>query len=104
MQDHFLRLKSNLELDSTFAASVSTRHTAIRTYLQNNHPAFKDSKLIGSLQRQTRIDPGQGHKFDIDILVILGEFNQWVPEASPGGITAQSAINSLHSTIAGSDR
>ena len=59
MNDHFLKLTSNLELDSTLAESISTRHNAIRTYLQNNHPSFKDSKLIGSVARKTRINPGR---------------------------------------------
>jgi len=96
MNEHFLKLKSNLELDPTLAESISTRHTAVRTYLQNNHPSFKDSKLIGSVARKTRISPGSGKKFDIDILVIAGEFGSWV---SSGGITPQMALDQLHTTV-----
>jgi SMODS domain-containing protein len=101
MHDHFLRLKSNLEIDPTLAASIATRHNAIRTYLKNHLPEMKDSKLIGSLQRQTRICPGAGKTLDIDILVILGEFNRW---ASFGGVTPQAAINTLHAAVNQSDR
>lgn len=101
MHEYFLKLKSNLELDPTLADSVSTRHTAIRLYLQNNHPTFKDSKLIGSIGRQTRIHPGSEKKFDIDILVIVGTATGWVPS---GGITPQAALDKLHVTINASAR
>lgn len=96
MNEHFLKLKSNLELDPALAESISTRHTAIRTYLQNNHPDFRDSKLIGSVGRKTRIHPGSGKKFDIDILVIVGNGYGWVPS---GGVTPQAALDQLHTTI-----
>jgi Second Messenger Oligonucleotide or Dinucleotide Synthetase domain len=96
MQEYFQKLKSNLELDPTLAEKIATRHTAIRTYLKNNHPSFKDSKLIGSLQRQTRINPGATHKLDIDIIVIVGEFHNWV---TSGGITVHDAIHALHATV-----
>ena len=96
MTEHFLKLKSNLELDPTLAASISTRHNAVRTYLQNNHTSFKDSKLIGSVGRKTRTNPGSGKKFDIDILVISGENNGWVMS---GGITPDVFLNQLYSTI-----
>jgi hypothetical protein len=101
MQSHFLKLKSNLELEPTFAGNVSSRHLAVREYLKNNHPEFKDAKLIGSLQRKTRIHPGAAHKIDIDIIVIMGEFHNWV---SAGGITPQAALDSLHSTVDSSAR
>jgi Second Messenger Oligonucleotide or Dinucleotide Synthetase domain len=96
MQKYFLKLKSNLELDPTLAEKITTRHSAVRTYLKNNHPGFKDSQLIGSLQRQTRINPGATHRLDIDIMVIVGEFHNWV---TSGGITAHDAIRALHSTV-----
>jgi hypothetical protein len=95
MQDHFLKLKSNLELDPTLAEKIATRHSAVRTYLKNNHLGFKDSQLIGSFQRQTKINPGATHKLDIDILVIVGEFHTWV---TSGGITAHDAIRALYAT------
>ncbi len=101
MHEHFQKLKSNLDLDPTLAISVSTRHNAIRTYLQNNHPSFKDSKLIGSVARKTRIKPGSGKKFDIDILVVQGEFYNWV---SVGGINPQQALDQLHTTVDTSSR
>ena len=96
MYDHFIKLKNNLELDPTLAESVSTRHTAIRAYLQNNHPSFKDAKLIGSVARKTRIHPGSGKKFDIDILVIVGDNYGWV---TSGGITPQSVLDQLHTVV-----
>jgi len=101
MQEYFAKFKSNLEFDSTLAESISSRHNAIRAYLENNHPDFKDSKLIGSFKRSTRIHPGTGHKFDIDILVIMGEFYRWV---NTGGISAEAAMHSLHNTIQKSPR
>lgn len=101
MYDHFEKLKSNLELDPAFADSISTRHNAIRAYLQNNLPLFKDSKLIGSLQRKTRIHPGPNKKFDIDIMVVMGEFHGWV---GTGGVSPQRALNALHATVTDSTR
>lgn len=101
MQNHFLRLKNNLELDPTLATSVSTRHNAARTYLQNNHPTFKDSKLIGSFQRQTKIHPGSEHKLDIDVLVVVGEFYNWV---TIGGVSPQQALDEMHTTLTASER
>lgn len=99
MHKHFLKLKTNLELAETFAESIQTRHNAIRTYLENNHPQFKDSKLIGSLQRKTRIHPGKGGKFDIDIIVVIGECYGWIPN----GLSPQKVLNDLHQTVLQSD-
>lgn len=101
MHDHFLRLKTNLELAPTLASSIATRHNALRTYLKNNLPEMEDSKLIGSLQRRTKISPGEGKKLDIDILVIMGAFYNWLPS---GGVTPQAAINTLHAAVDQSDR
>lgn len=101
MHDHFLKLKSNLELDPTFDESISTRHNSVREYLKNNNSSVRDSKLIGSLQRKTRINPGSDGDFDVDILVILGEFHNWV---SDGGITPEMAMEQVHSTVKGSNR
>lgn len=100
MREHFLKLKSNLELAETFGKSIETRHNAIRTYLENNYPMFKDSKLIGSLQRNTRIHPGNNGKFDIDIIVVVGECYGWVPV---GGLSPEQALGSLHQTVDNSD-
>lgn len=101
LQDHFKTFKAKLELNPSLAESISTRHSTIREYLKNNHVGFRDSKLIGSLQRKTRIHPGAGHKFDIDILVVLGEFQAWV---SQGGISPNDAMSAVYSTVYGSDR
>ncbi|MBI1805629.1 MAG: hypothetical protein HYR76_01105 [Ignavibacteria bacterium] len=101
MQEYFLKLKSNLELTDTFSDSISTKHTAIREYLKNNLSGFKDAKLIGSLQRQTRIQPGKDGNFDIDILIIMGEFHSWVPF---GGISPQNALAQLNAAVNTSSR
>lgn len=76
MQQYFLKLKSNLEFGPALSETISTRHFAVRTYLENNLPGFKEAKLIGSLQRKTRINPGSEGELDIDILVVMGEFYQ----------------------------
>jgi len=102
VQPYFQKFKNNLELDPTFAEKVSTRHNAVREYLQNNHPGYKDAKLIGSLQRKTRINPGTTGKFDIDMIVVMGEFTHWLPAGQ--GLTPQVAIASLHATVEASAR
>jgi hypothetical protein len=101
MREHFLKLKSNLEFNQALTDQVSTKHNAVRDYVKNNNTKVKDSKLIGSLQRKTRIHPGTNGKIDIDIVVIMGEFYNWV---SSGGVSPQDALTELHSTVADSDR
>ncbi len=101
MHAHFLKLKSNLELGESLDKSISTKHNAIRSYIENNNPSVKDSKLIGSLQRKTRIHPGTDGDIDIDILVVMGEFHRWVAE---GGMAPTTALDNLHSTVENSDR
>lgn len=101
MHNHFEKLRTNLELDPTLEGRVTTKHTAIRDYLKNNHPGFQDSHLIGSLQRKTRIRPDSGIGFDIDILVVLGSFAQWV---ASGGIAATDAMAALTTTVRRSQR
>lgn len=103
MQEYFQKFKSNLELNPALESTIATRHQAIRGYLKNNHPGFKSSNLIGSLQRKTRIHPGTQHDIDVDVLVVLGEFHRWVPGGS-GGVTAQSALSSLQNTVTSSAR
>jgi hypothetical protein len=71
MQLHFVKMKQNLELNPSFDETIQVRHNAIRSSLENNGVAVRDTKLIGSLQRKTRIQPREGDEFDIDILVIL---------------------------------
>lgn len=100
MREHFLKLKSNLELDESFYESIKTRHNALREYVKNNNPKVKDTKLIGSLQRKTRFNPGTDRKFDVDILVIMGEFAAW----SSDGVSPEHALDDLHSTVYESER
>jgi hypothetical protein len=101
MRDYFLKLKSNLELNPELEKTISARHNAVRDYLKNNNPEVKDTKLIGSLQRRTRIHPGKEGKIDIDILVIMGEFDHWT---QVGGITPQLALSKVYNTLSESDR
>ena len=96
MHTHFQKFTQNLELNPSFDAMIQTRHTAVRNQIAPN------AKLIGSLQRKTRIQPRPGESFDIDILVILGQFDSW---ATPGqGVTAPAALNGVYGRIQGSDR
>lgn len=99
----FQKLKSNLEFNDTFDALIQQRHNAVRGVLENNGHAL-ETKLIGSLQRKTRIQPQPNHTFDIDILVILGDFYNWLPIGSPSGISPDGAMQRLHEAINESDR
>jgi hypothetical protein len=101
MRAHFQKLRSNLELNDTFKDVIETRHAAVRNVIENNLLSIRDTKLIGSLQRQTRIQPRPSDVFDIDILVILGEFTHWVPT---GGITPAQALDTVYSSVRESDR
>ncbi len=96
-----MKLKSNLELDDSFAEAIERRYNAVRTYLENNHSDFVRSQLIGSLQRKTRKIPGQTKEFDVDILVVIGTAYNWV---TTGGITPEAAMGALHETMTDSDR
>lgn len=100
LNEAFLKLKTNLELNKSFDEVIQQKHNAVRSVIENNLPNA-DTKLIGSLQRKTRIQPGPGDDFDIDILVNLGEFSGW---ALTGGITPQDAIRSLYYGIGQSER
>lgn len=96
----FSALKSNLELTPTFDQLIQQRHNAVRSVIENNgHPP--NTKLIGSLQRETRIHPRKNDEFDIDVLVILGEFTGWV---SSGGISPYSAMENLRGMVTESER
>jgi hypothetical protein len=96
----FQKLKSNLELNERFDEVIQQKHNAVRSVIENNLPNT-NTELIGSLQRKTRIQPRPEDDFDIDILVILGEFAKWVPT---GGITPQDAIRSVYYGIGQSER
>lgn len=100
ISDAFKKFKSNLELNETFSKIIESRHNAVRSVVENNGSGVK-TQLIGSLQRQTKIQPKEGQIFDIDILVILGNFYSWVPT---GGISPQDAMKKLGDIIKESDR
>lgn len=100
--DAFSTLKSNLELKSHLDQLAQQRHAAVRSAIENSGIGVLDTKLIGSYQRRTRIHPSSDDEFDIDILVVLGEFSSWVP--STEGITTLAALGSIHSVLNSSDR
>jgi len=74
----FSEFKSRLELNDTLQEAVTTHHKAIRDWIESYESNIK-TELIGSLQRKTRIQPRVNDTFDIDILVILGNFYPWRP-------------------------
>lgn len=102
MQIHFQKLRTNLELNDTFKNIVQVRHAAVRSVIGNNLPSITDTKLIGSLQRQTRIQPRPNDEFDIDILVILGDFSNWAYDGR--GISAGQALQTIYGSAQQSDR
>lgn len=104
LNDRFITLKANLEPNATFAGLIQQRHNAVRSLVQNRNPKVVNTKLIGSVRRKTRIQPRPEDKFDIDILVIMGSFDHWLPAGAPGAITPQIALNDLHRTITESER
>ncbi len=101
VNEAFQKLKSNLELNSTFNAAVIQKHGAVRSALRNIDKAM-ETRLIGSLGRRTRIQPRQNDSFDIDILVVFGEFFKWLPVGA--GISPADAIGRLSSIVGRSDR
>lgn len=93
----FEDFKSNLELSSSLQEAVSTHHNAVRHWIQSRGLNIK-TKLIGSLQRKTRIQPRfERDSFDIDILVILGGFKRWT---SSGGISPSDALDKVEALVA----
>lgn len=96
----FTSLRTRLELDSSYDELVQHRHNAIRTFLKNNLP-WCETKLLGSVQRRTRIDPLRGLEgFDIDLLVQLGTFSSF----SPCGVTALQALSQVYDITSGTSR
>jgi len=92
----FNEFKSRLELSETLQEAVSTHHNAIRDWIEDYDSTIK-TKLIGSLQRKTRIQPRPNKdSFDIDILVILGNFNRWV---SSGGISPGDVLDKVEDIV-----
>ncbi len=91
----FNLFKSKLELSQSSQEEVTIHHSAIREWLESYDSNIK-TKLIGSLQRKTRIQPRPEDIFDIDILVILGSFNRWVPS---GGITPDDVLSKVEDIV-----
>lgn len=101
IDQHFQSLRSRLELNPTKQGLVSMHYNAIKSKINALDKGY-EVKLIGSLQRRTRIHPKVASKFDIDILVIKGTFYSW---ANPGeGITSKDALLSLKKEIVQSER
>ena len=94
LKESFDKLKSNLELSESLLTSISQKQNAVRSVLEEKAPHIK-TKLIGSLQRQTRIHPRPEDDFDIDILVILGEFIGW----DSNGVVPDHAMEYVHSIL-----
>lgn len=95
IRDAFDYCKSGLELNKTLQDTITTRHSAIRGWIESVDPTIK-TQLIGSLQRQTRIRPRSEDLFDIDILVILGAFDRWVPF---GGVLPGNALSKVEEIV-----
>jgi hypothetical protein len=91
----FNLFKSKLELSQSFQDAVTIHHNAIRGWIEL-YDSNIETKLIGSLQRKTRIQPQSEDIFDIDILVILGRFNRWVPS---GGIVPEDALSKVEDIV-----
>lgn len=101
LSDAFLKLKANLEPNPSFADTVSQKYNAVKNKMENGRRGTS-VKLIGSLQRRTRIQPKPGSDFDIDILVQLGDFQRWVPANE--GISSEQALGEIHSIVHTSER
>src|SRR6267143_4459540 len=101
MQAYFDKFRSNLELNQSFQQKVAARHAAVRSAVENIGADIKETNLIGSLQRRTRIQPRPEDSFDIDILIVLGQFDHWVPS---GGITSGQALDYVLGSVKESDR
>jgi hypothetical protein len=91
----FNLFKSKLELSQSFQEEVITHHNAIREWIESYNSTI-ETKLIGSLQRRTRIQPWSEEIFDIDILVILGSFYNWLPS---GGIKPEDALKKIENIV-----
>lgn len=89
----FSEFKNRLELSESFQKEITTHHNAIREWIENYDPKI-ETKLIGSLQRNTRIQPRSNDTFDIDILVILGEFHRIATDGS--GVSPSDAIDKVY--------
>jgi hypothetical protein len=97
----FSKLRENLELSDTLNGLIEQRHKAVRSNIENLDGSLS-TKLIGSLQRKTRIHPRPGDKFDIDILVEMGQFDHWRFDGQ--GVTAKAALQHLEGVVNESKR
>lgn len=96
LDEAFNELKSRLELSQTLEESVKTHHKAIREWIESLGTKI-ETKIIGSLQRKTRIQPRPDKDtFDIDILVVLGSFYSWL---SSGGVMPVDALNEVQDIV-----
>ncbi len=102
IEDTFLKL--NLELTQTFQDTISRQYKAVRGVIENNHADVKKVRLIGSVGRKTRIQPppGSNADFDIDMLVVLGTFYNWVTDGS--GISKEKAMESVEVAVKQAER
>lgn len=89
----FNEFKSRLELNNTLQEAVTTHHETIRSWVESFKSTIK-TELIGSLQRKTRIQPRTNDTFDIDILVVLGEFHGIAKDGT--GVSPSDAIDELY--------
>lgn len=97
LSDAFLVLKNNLELNPSFNELIQQKHNAIRDTLKIIDPSI-ETQLIGSLQRCTRIQPHNNEEFDIDILVLMGNFTGWT--RVPGlGVSPLMAMQKLNEAV-----
>jgi len=97
LREAFETFKSRLELSDSFQAAVTTHHNAIRKRLESKRNIR--TKLIGSLQRQTKIQPLEGGELDIDILVIFNDFDEWVSD----GVSPATALRALGDIVEGDE-
>lgn len=104
IEDTFRTLKSNLELTQTFQDKISRQYNAVKSVIENNHATVKRVVQIGSVGRKTRIMPkaGANAEFDIDMLVVLGEFDRWVPDGQ--GISKEMAMESVQTAVKQAER
>jgi hypothetical protein len=100
LKQAFNELKSRLELSESFQQKISQRHKAVRTWVEK---CGYETKLIGSLQRKTRIAPRKDDIFDIDILVIMGDFTR-VANPWEKGILPKDALDNLYEIILENER
>jgi len=89
----FSEFKSRLELSESFQKKITTHHNTITEWIESYDPTI-NTKLIGSLQRETRIQPRSNDTFDIDILVVLGEFCSISTDGR--GISPSDAIDKVY--------